>query len=141
MPIRADWRPEEVTSFEEKWAHVCIPADGYIDMTQAGQLQVLFQAMSQELGDLVAQSLYHEEVSKAKRDHAKTLAWLRSGAKSDRGREVDAMNDPTTRITESEYIKARAYRKLIENRYDSSVRSHYSMKALLNGRTQEEMVG
>jgi hypothetical protein len=132
MILTKDWTPEGADdTIDQEFPASKLPADGKVSPDEAMRLQLVFQAKSERLVDAVAQALYHEEWRKFERDNAYTIAFLSSKGQSDRKKEADAKADPSVRIAETNLFRAKAYRKLLEDKLESCIRAHHALKAVV----------
>ncbi len=114
------------------------PEDGYIPSEDAERFMVIAQAISSKWVGHFANATYHREEARFKRDSAYQLAFLESGAKSDRQKDVDAKQHPTVRIAEATLIYATAALKLAELRHDELVRAYHAFKKIIEIREKEK---
>ncbi len=121
-----------------KWVHVTLPADGVVDASAAERLMISFQAMSDELGDLVANAIYYEETCKYAYDKEFARAMRESSATSDRRREAEAQMDDRVDMAKQALVKARAVRQFLDMKHESAIRSVHAMKALLRSANEEK---
>jgi hypothetical protein len=112
--------------------------DGYISSEDAERFMVIAQAISSKWVDHYANAIYYKEEIRWRRDSAYNLAFISSGAKSDRQRDIDAKQDPTVRMAESKLIEALAALKLAELRHDELVRAYHAFKKIIEVREKEK---
>lgn len=112
--------------------------DGYVSAHDAERLMVVYQLLSEDWAEHVANALFYKEDARFKKDAAYNMAFLKSEAKSDRQRDVDAKNDPQVRMAEAKLIEATAALKLTELHYDGAVRAYHAMKKILEVSQEEK---
>lgn len=138
--LKKDWTPEEMERTEYAWQDTTLPHDGYVDSADAARLMVAYEAQAQEWLNHMSNAVLFKETAKWKRDSAYNMAFIKSEGKSDRQKDADAKNDVLVRAADLKFIEATAALKLAEGRYDSAVRSHHAMKALLREAQQEKFL-
>jgi hypothetical protein len=126
------WLPELVDDFMDDWQDLDFSRDGQIQVAEAARLMVRYQQFSDALGDQLAQATLYEESCKFSRNNAKVLARLRSDAKTDRGKDDEANSDIVVKKAEMDFIKANAYRLLLEKKHEAAIRGFYLAKNVLD---------
>jgi hypothetical protein len=135
--LNHEWRPENMVVTEEQWADTVLPHDGYLDSLSAARLMVAFEAQAQDWLNHVANAVLYKETLKFKRESQYALAFFQSQGKSDKQKDIEAKQDPMVRVSDARLAEALAALKLAEGKYDSAVRSHHGMKALLKEAADE----
>jgi hypothetical protein len=118
---------EETEEFEHS---IRPPNDGYVSAHDAELLMVAYQNLSVDYGDHYANATYYKENARFKRDSAFNLAFMKSEAKSDKSKDIEAKNDPSVRIADILLSEAAANLKLVELKYESAVRAYHAMKKI-----------
>ncbi len=127
--LSKDWKPSGMSDTEDRaFDLVKISQDGYVDAHDAERYMVVYQSLSEEWAEHYANATYYKENMRFKRDSAYNLAFMKSEARSDKGKDIDAKNDPGVRVGDIMLSEAVALLKLAELRYDGAVRSYHSMK-------------
>ncbi len=138
--LNRDWKPVDMQKVEDEQFAIqqATGLTGNVSAHDAERYMVRFQFFSEIWADHYANATYFKETARFKRDAAYNLAFLRSEAKSDRQRDVDAKQDPGVRVADQNLNEAAAALKLAELRYDGSVRAFYAMKNICNNAQEEK---
>jgi hypothetical protein len=128
--LNRNWHPADMVATEEAGYKVKPPDDGHVSAGDAERLMVIYQGLSEDWAGHYSNATYFKETARFKRDAAYQIAFMRSEAKSDRQRDVDAKQDPSVRVADQNLNEATAALKLAELRYDGSVRAYHSMKKI-----------
>lgn len=135
--LSKDWRPDDMIITEDNEAEIQVSPDGYVSAQDAERLMVLFQSFSESWAGHYANATYYKENCRFKRDAAYNLAFMKSEAKSDKAKDIEAKSDPSVRIADSSLNEAAAALKLAELRYDGSVRAYHAMKKIMENAHDE----
>jgi hypothetical protein len=132
------WKPAHMGLTEDKGDKIAPPADGYISQPDAERMMIIYQSISEEWADHLANATFYKEDLRFKKDALYHIAFLRSNGKSDRQKDVDAKSDPEVRMAEAKLIEAGAALKLAELRYDGAVRAYHACKRIMETGKQEK---
>src|SRR3979409_2396991 len=95
-----EWQPENMAATEGLGNRIKPPYDGHVSAGDAERLMVIYQNLSEDWANHYANATYFKETARFKRDALYNLAFLKSEAKSDRQRDIDAKQDPSVRIAD-----------------------------------------
>lgn len=130
--LNRNWKPVDMVSTEdEQYAlQKQTGENGNVSAHDAERFMVRFQFFSEQWADHYANATYYKDNCRFKRDAAYNLAFMESGGKSDRQKDIEAKNHPGVRMADDRLNEATAALKLAELRYDGAVRAYHAMKKI-----------